>query len=102
MLRGRGRRKLLPAYRLGQRPMTAEASASFNFPRSVSGNPIRWLIVGGVFLIAAITIGATIMAEHFSESAFNSSARELDNPLLLLPRHFDQQLQDFGAFQDDI
>ena len=73
--------------------MTAEASASFNFPRSVSGNPIRWLIVGGVILIAAITIGATIMAENFRERALNSSARELDNTVLLLARHFDQQLQ---------
>ena len=82
--------------------MTAEASASFNFPRSVSGNPIRWLIVGGVFLIAAITIGATIMAENFRERALNSSARELDNTVLLLARHFDQQLQDFGAIQEDI
>ena len=82
--------------------MTAEASASFNFPRSVSGNPIRWLIVGGVFLIAAITIGATIMAENFRERALNSSARELDNTVLLLTRHFDQQLQDFGAIQEDI
>jgi hypothetical protein len=82
--------------------MTAEASASFNFPRSVSGNPIRWLIVGGVFLIAAITIGATIMAGNFRERALNSSARELDNTVLLLARHFDQQLQDFGAIQEDI
>jgi diguanylate cyclase (GGDEF)-like protein len=102
MLRAGGRRKLLPAFSLGQRPMTAEASASFNFPRSVSGNPIRWLIVGGVFLIAAITIGATVMAENFRERALNSSARELDNTVLLLARHFDQQLQDFGAIQEDI
>jgi len=82
--------------------MTAEASASFNFPRSVSGNPVRWLIVGGVFLIAAITIGATITAEKFRERALSGSARELDNTVLLLARHFDQQLQDFGAIQEDI
>jgi len=69
--------------------MTAEASASFNFPRSVSGNPIRWLIVGGVFLIAAITIGTTIIAGNFRERALNSSERELENTVLLLARHFD-------------
>ena len=73
-----------------------------NFPRSASGNPIRWLIVGGGFLIAAIAIGATVMAGHFRERALNSSARELENTVLLLARHFDQQLQDFGAIQHDI
>jgi hypothetical protein len=62
--------KAVPVFSLGQRPMTA---ASFNFPRSVSGNPIRWLIVGGVLLIAAITIGATIMASNSRERALNNS-----------------------------
>src|SRR4051794_19148268 len=66
------------------------------------GGPIRWLILGGVLLIAAITIGATIMASNFRERALNNSVRELDNTVLLLARHFDQQLQDFGAIQEDI
>ncbi len=79
--------------------MTEQPTASLNFPRSVSGNPIRWLVVGGGLLIAAIAIGATIMAGHFRERALNSGARELDNTVLLLARHFDQQLQDFGAIQ---
>ena len=82
--------------------MTEQPTASLNFPRSVSGNPIRWLIVGGGFLIAAIAIGATVMAGNFRERALNSSARELDNTVLLLARHFDQQLQDFGAIQQDV
>ena len=73
-----------------------------NFPRPVSGNPIRWLIVGGAFLIVAIAIGATVMAGNFRERALNSSARELENTVLLLARHFDQQLQDFGAIQQDV
>ena len=82
--------------------MTEQPTASLNFPRSVSGNPIRWLIVGGGFLIAAIAIGATVMAGNFRERALNSSARELENTVLLLARHFDQQLQDFGAIQQDV
>ena len=82
--------------------MTRQPAASLNFPRSASGNPIRWLIVGGGFLIAAIAIGATVMAGNFRERALNSSARELENTVLLLARHFDQQLQDFGAIQQDI
>ena len=82
--------------------MTEQPTASLNFPRSVSGNPIRWLIVGGGFLIAAIAIGATVMAGNFRERALNSSARELENTVLLLARHFDQQLTDFQAIQEDL
>ena len=82
--------------------MTEQPTASLNFPRSVSGNPIRWLVVGGGLLIAAIAIGATIMAGNFRERALNSSARELENTVLLLARHFNQQLQDFGAIQRDL
>ena len=82
--------------------MTERTTASLNFPRPVSGNPIRWLVVGGGFLIAAIAIGATVMAGNFRERALNSSARELENTVLLLARHFDQQLQDFGAIQQDV
>ncbi|MDP3693330.1 EAL domain-containing protein [Bradyrhizobium sp.] len=82
--------------------MTEQPPASLNFPRTASGNPIRWLVVGGGFLIAAIAIGATVMAGSFRERALNSSARELENTVLLLARHFDQQLQDFGAIQQDV
>ena len=66
------------------------------------GNPIRWLIVGGVLLIAAIMIGTTIMAGNFRERALDNSKRELENTVLLLARHFDQQLEDFGAVQNDL
>jgi diguanylate cyclase (GGDEF)-like protein len=42
------------------------------------------------------------MAGNFRERALNSSARELENTVSLLARHFDQQLQDFGAIQQDV
>ena len=57
------------------------------------GGPIRWLILGGVLLIATIAIGATIMAGNFRERALRNSERELENTVLLLARHFDQQLE---------
>ena len=82
--------------------MTANGTASFNFRHSIRSGPIRWLILGGMLLIAAITIGATIMADNFRERALNSRERELENTVLLLARHFDQQLQDFSAIQEDI
>jgi hypothetical protein len=80
--------------------MTANGTASFNVKASLSDNPIRWLIVGGALLIAAIAIGTTIMAGNFRERALDNSKRELENTVLLLSRHFDQQLEDFGAVQN--
>jgi diguanylate cyclase (GGDEF)-like protein len=78
------------------------ANGTFNVKASVSDNPIRWLIAGGGLLIATIAIGATIMVGNFRERALDNSKRELENTVLLLSRHFDQQLEDFGAVQDDL
>ncbi len=63
----------------------------------VRSGPIRWLVVGGTLLIAAIAVGATLMAQNFRERALRSSGRELENTVLMLAHHFDQQLQ--GGFQ---
>ena len=82
--------------------MTADGTASFSVPNSTGGNPIRWLVLGGVFLIAAITIGTTIMAGNFRERALDNSKRELENTVLLLARHFDKQLEDFTVIQKDV
>jgi len=82
--------------------MTVNGTASFILKHSIRGGPIRWLVLGGVLLIAAITIGTTIMAGNFRERALNSSERELENTVLLLARHFDQQLEDFEVIQKDL
>ncbi len=80
-----------------------QATAILSFVRRfVSGNPIRWLVLGGSLLIAAITIGTTIMAGNFRERALSSAERELENTVLLLARHFDQQLSDFIGLQGDV
>ena len=78
------------------------ANGTFNVKASVSDNPIRWLIAGGGLLIATIAIGATVMVGNFRERALDNSKRELENTVLLLSRHFDQQLEDFCAVQDDL
>ena len=82
--------------------MTANGTATFNVKASLSDNPIRWLVVGGALLIAAIAIGTTVMVGNFRERALDNSKRELENTVLLLSRHFDQQLEDFGAVQNDL
>jgi diguanylate cyclase (GGDEF)-like protein len=82
--------------------MTAISTASPDIKAPKSGNPIRWLVIGGVCLIAAITIGTTIMAGVFRDRALKSNERELENTVLLLTRHFDQQLEDFTVVQNDV
>jgi diguanylate cyclase (GGDEF)-like protein len=57
-------------------------------------NPILLLIVCGIFLIAAIAIGTAIMVVNFRDHAIEGGKRELENTVLLLARHFDQQLDD--------
>ncbi|QOZ45269.1 diguanylate cyclase [Bradyrhizobium sp. CCBAU 53340] len=68
----------------------------------VRSGPIRWLVVGGTLLIAAIAVGAVLMAQNFRERALRNSSRELENTVLLLAHHFDQQLQDFAVIQKDL
>ncbi|MHB0768030.1 bifunctional diguanylate cyclase/phosphodiesterase [Bradyrhizobium sp. 5.13L] len=67
----------------------------------VRSGPIRWLVVGGTLLIAAIAIGSVLMAQNFRERTLRNSGRELENTVLLLAHHFDQQLQDFAVIQND-
>ena len=65
-------------------------------------NPLYWLIFGGVLLIASIVIGTAITVLNFRERALNNRERELENTVLLLARHFDQQLHDFEVIQRDV
>src|ERR1700738_1284781 len=81
--------------------MTTNA-ASLDAKTLMRGGPIRWLILGGLLLISAIAIGATLMAGNFRERALRNSERELENTVLLLARHFDQQLEDFEVVQKDL
>ena len=82
--------------------MTADGTASLHIQASVRSGPIRWLVAGGALLIAAITVGTTIMAGNFRERALLSRERELENTVLLLARHFDHQLGDFTVIQKDV
>ncbi len=82
--------------------MVSTGTSSFKIASAFRGGPIRWLILGGTLLIATIAIGATIMAGNFRERALRNSERELENTVLLLARHFDQQFEDFEVVQKDL
>jgi diguanylate cyclase (GGDEF)-like protein len=80
-----------------------KVSASlFDFKSPVSGSPIRWLVICGALLIATIAVGTACAVGNFRERALASSERELENTVLLLTRHFDQQLEDFTVIQQDV
>jgi diguanylate cyclase (GGDEF)-like protein len=68
----------------------------------VRRGPIRWLILCGVLLIVAIVTGTAFMVGNFRERALNSSERELENTVLLLARHFDQQFEDAEVIQNSL
>ena len=82
--------------------MKPTASAPIDAKISTRGGPIRWLVIGGFFLIAAITLGTTIMAGNFRERALSSAESQLENNVLPMARHFDQQLEDFMGIQRDV
>src|SRR5579864_6495174 len=82
--------------------MTADGSSSFDMKAFLSSGPIRWLIGGGVFLIAAIAIGTVTMVDNFRERALSSHERELENTVQLISRHYDQQIEDFTLVLTDI
>jgi diguanylate cyclase (GGDEF)-like protein len=69
---------------------------------SVRRSPIHWLMLCGVLLIAAIIVGTAVMVGNFRERALSSSERELENTVLLLARHFDQQLGDAEVIQNSL
>ncbi len=77
-------------------------TGSFTTRAALRGSPVRWLIVGGVLLMSAIVIGTGMMVGVFRERALQSAERELDNTVLLLARHFDQQLEDFVTIQREV
>jgi diguanylate cyclase (GGDEF)-like protein/PAS domain S-box-containing protein len=82
--------------------MKPTASAPIDVKISTLGGPIRWLVIGGFLLIAAITLGTTIVGGNFRERALTSAERQLENNVLLMARHFDQQLEDFMGIQRDV
>jgi diguanylate cyclase (GGDEF)-like protein len=82
--------------------MTTDHNDVTGIKSTVRGGPIHGLVLGGVVLIVAIVIGTATMVGNFRERALSSSERELENTVLMLARHFDQQLEDFGVVQKDI
>jgi len=64
--------------------------------------PIGSLVLGGAILIVVIAIGTAVMINNFRQRALDNAKRELENTVLLLARHFDQQMRDWQVIQNDL
>src|ERR1700710_657110 len=82
-------------FRLGACKMSLTVAAGSG-PKaaSVRRGPVLWLFLCGVLLVSAIIIGTAVMVGEFRERALGNGERELENAVLLLTRHFDQQFED--------
>jgi diguanylate cyclase (GGDEF)-like protein/PAS domain S-box-containing protein len=79
---------------LRSRTSRVAAAASRRIAAARGRDPIVWLVVCGGLLVVAIIIGTIAMVGEFRERALSNSERELENTVLLLTRHFDQQFED--------
>ncbi len=77
------------------------AAAGRRLGTTVRG-PVLWLTVCGALLVAAIFAGTIMMVGEFRERALANSERELENTVLLLTRHFDQQFEDSDTIAADV
>jgi diguanylate cyclase (GGDEF)-like protein/PAS domain S-box-containing protein len=64
--------------------------------------PVLWLTLCGGLMVAGIFIGTIVMIGEFRERALSNNERELENTVLLLTRHFDQQFEDSEAIATDL
>jgi hypothetical protein len=82
--------------------MRATNPAALNLKNSIPRSSIRGHILGAAFLIATIAVGTAMMVGNFRERALSTSERELENTVLLLAHHFDQQFEEFEVVQKDL
>src|ERR1700743_2530895 len=87
---------------VGRRDSTAEAKDLFDSEPTGRRDPVRWLVACGILLIVAIAVITVVMINNFRERALASTERELQNTVLLLARHFDQQLDDLQVPLEDL
>src|ERR1700754_3222830 len=74
--------------------LTGWATATDGSRVTIPRGPAMWLILCGALLSAAILVGTIVMIDQFRDRALANGQRELENTILLLTRHFDQQFED--------
>ena len=64
--------------------------------------PVLWLTLSGALLVAGIFAVTAMAVGDFRERALANNERELENTILLLTRHFDQQFEDSETVAADL
>jgi hypothetical protein len=64
--------------------------------------PVLWLTLCGGLLVAAIFVDTIMMVGEFRERALVNGERELQNTVVLLTCHFDEQFEDSDAIAGDV
>ena len=82
--------------------MRARTAATGRHLAATIRGPVLWLTLCGGLLVTAIFVGTIMMAGEFRERALVNSERELENTVLLLARHFDQQFEDSDTLAEDV
>jgi diguanylate cyclase (GGDEF)-like protein/PAS domain S-box-containing protein len=86
----------------GLHSLTAKAAAIGRGLAAAIRGPVLWLLLCGGLLVAAIFAGTIMTIGEFRERALGNSERELENTVLLLTRHFDQQFDDAATVARDV
>ena len=86
----------------GLRAIMFRTAASGRCLGTTIRGPVLWLTVCGGLLVAAIFAGTIMTVGEFRERALANSERELENTVLLLTRHFDQQFEDSDTIAADV
>ncbi len=95
-------RELLVNFRGALGLLRSAATGSEPIAAPIRRGPILSLILCGGLLVAAIIVGTMMMVGEFRERALSNSERELENTVLLLTRHFDQQFEDSEIVANDV
>ena len=82
--------------------MKARTTATGRHLAATIRGPVLGLTLCGGLLVAAIFVGTIMMTGEFRERALRNSERELENTVLLLARHFDQQFEDSDTLATDV
>ncbi len=74
--------------------MSSSMATGLGFAEPIRRGPVLWLTLCGGLLVAAIFAGTIMMVDEFRGRALSNSERELENTVMLLARHFEQQFDD--------
>jgi diguanylate cyclase (GGDEF)-like protein/PAS domain S-box-containing protein len=80
----------------------SSVATGFRSAEPIRRGPVLWLTLCGGLLVAAIFAGTIVMIDEFRERALSNSGRELENTVMLLARHFEQQFDDSETVVADV